>query len=144
MPRRTKIVATLGPATDNPRVLEAIIRAGVDVARLNFSHGAAADHVQRAQQVRELAAVQDRDVGVLADLQGPKIRIDRFSGGAVELEEGERFTLDAELPADAGTAEAVGIAYKALPQDVTVGDTLLLDDGRIVLAVEEVVGPRII
>jgi len=144
MPRRTKIVATLGPATDNPKVLEAIIRAGVDVARLNFSHGAAADHVRRAQQVRELAAVQDRDVGVLADLQGPKIRIDRFSGGAVELEEGERFTLDAELPADAGTAEAVGIAYKALPQDVTVGDTLLLDDGRIVLAVEEVVGPRII
>lgn len=140
MSRRTKIVATLGPATDDSQVLERLIRAGVDVVRLNFSHGSATDHIHRAQQVRKLAAAQGRDVGILADLQGPKIRIERFREGSVDLSEGERFSLDAELPADAGTQDRVGITYKALPQDVDMGNALLLDDGRIVLLVEAVEG----
>jgi len=144
MLRRTKIVATVGPATDDPKILDGIIRAGVDVVRVNFSHGATEDHIQRVRQVRERATALGRDVGVLADLQGPKIRIERFRRGAVTLHEGARFTLDAELPVDAGSEEAVGIAYKCLPQDVAVGDTLLLDDGRIVLVVEDVTGSRVI
>ena len=142
--RRTKIVATLGPATDDPKVMEGIIRAGVDVVRINFSHGDVEEHLQRIRQVRECAAAVGRDVGVLADLQGPKIRIHRFVGGAVELEEGARFILDADLAPDAGTHQAVGISYKDLPLDVAAGDTLLLDDGRIVLAVEEVRGSQVI
>src|SRR5512147_919780 len=129
MLRRTKIVATLGPATDNPRVLKGIIRAGVDVVRVNLAHGTAEDHIRRVREVRECAATLGRDIGVLADLQGPKIRIDRFVGGAIQLEEGARFTLNAELAADAGNQEEVGIAYKSLPRDVAAGDTLLLDDG---------------
>ncbi|HWP94612.1 MAG TPA: pyruvate kinase [Gammaproteobacteria bacterium] len=141
--RRTKIVATLGPATDNPGVLEQMIRAGVDVVRINFSHGTEDDHRRRVEQARRAAAVVGKDIGVLADLQGPKIRIERFREGAIVLEDGARFTLDASLPADAGTREAVGIAYKDLPRDVKPGDRLLLDDGLIVLAVEEVEGPRI-
>jgi pyruvate kinase len=144
MLRRTKILATLGPATDAPKVLEAIIRAGVDVVRLNFSHGTLDEHRSRVQQVRECATSQGRAIGVLADLQGPKIRIHRFRAGRVYLQEGTRFVLDAELAADAGNVEAVGITYKALPQDVQAGDTLLLDDGRIVLVVEDVTGPRVI
>lgn len=140
MSRRTKIVTTLGPATDDPLVLERLIRAGVDVVRLNFSHGSAADHIHRAQQVWKLAAAQGRDVGILADLQGPKIRIERFREGPVDLAEGARFTLDAGLPADAGTPDRVGITYKALPHDVAMGNVLLLDDGRIVLLVEAVEG----
>ncbi len=144
MLRRTKIVATLGPATDDARVLEGIIRAGVDVVRLNFSHGDAAAHRQRVQNVRDCAHTVGRDVGVLADLQGPKIRIEKFRHGSVQLREGARFTLDAGLPEDAGDETAVGLTYKALPQDVAVGDTLLLDDGRIVLVVEDIVGLAVI
>ena len=144
MLRRTKIVATLGPATDRPGVLADLIRAGVDVVRLNFSHGQAADHCRRAQQVRDLARQLECDVAILADLQGPKIRIDRFRNGPVELVEGARFVLDASLAADAGDAEHVGIAYKQLPQDVAPGHILLLDDGRLELTVHAVEGPRII
>jgi pyruvate kinase len=141
--RRTKIVATLGPATDDPAVLEAVLRAGVDVVRLNFSHGQVADHARRVQSVRELAARAGRYVGVLGDLQGPKIRIERFAEGPVHLADGAQFTLDAELGAEAGTLRAVGIAYKKLPADVFVGDVLLLNDGQISLQVERIDGPRI-
>lgn len=144
MPRRTKIVATLGPATDKAGVLEAMIQAGLDVARVNFSHGAAAGHRRRVQTVRETAARLGRDVGVLGDLQGPKIRIGSFTGGPVQLEDGQVFTLDAELDDAAGTAQAVGITYKALPQDVTPGDTLLLNDGLIVLRVEKIAGAQVV
>ncbi|MBN2871337.1 MAG: pyruvate kinase, partial [Halothiobacillaceae bacterium] len=141
--RRTKIVATLGPATDKPGMIEAIVRAGVDVVRLNFSHGSAEDHRTRARLVREEAARQGRTIGVLGDLQGPKIRIDRFVEGKVCLEEGAPFILDAELDRDAGDVTRVGLTYKSLPDDVESGDVLLLDDGRVVLEVERVEGAQI-
>ena len=141
--RRTKIVATLGPASDDSRVLEAMVRAGVDVVRVNFSHGTVADHERRVDLVREAARQAGRYVGVLGDLQGPKIRIDRFVDSKVLLEEGAEFTLDASLPVDAGTVNSVGIAYKKLPSDVSVGDVLLLNDGQISLKVVGVEGPRI-
>jgi len=127
--RRTKIVATLGPATDDPHVLEEVVRAGVDVVRLNFSHGALIDHERRLALVREAARQAGRYVGVLGDLQGPKIRVDRFVNGKVQLEDGAEFTLDAALAVDAGTESSVGIAYKKLPSDVFAGDVLLLNDG---------------
>lgn len=138
MPRRTKIIATLGPSTDKPGVLEKMIAAGLDVARLNFSHGKPADHARRLQMVREASAKMGRDVGVFADLQGPKIRIDKFANGPIELEDGQKFTLDAGLAEDAGDHERVGITYKELPQDVKPGDRLLLDDGLIVLIVDSI------
>ncbi len=141
--RRTKIVATLGPATDDAAVLAAIVRAGVDVVRLNFSHGAAADHARRVERVREAARQAGRYVGVLGDLQGPKIRIDRFRAGKVMLMDGAEFVLDAALDVDAGTEASVGIAYKKLPSDVVPGDVLLLNDGQISLQVQGIDGPRI-
>jgi pyruvate kinase len=141
--RRTKIVATLGPATDDPSVLSEMVRAGVDVVRLNFSHGAVADHARRVELVREAARQAGRYVGVLGDLQGPKIRIDRFAAGKIMLKDGAEFTLDAALPVDAGTETSVGIAYKRLPTDVFAGDVLLLNDGQISLQVLGIDGPRI-
>jgi pyruvate kinase len=141
--RRTKIVATLGPATDDPKVLDKLIEAGVDVVRLNFSHGSAEQHKTRAENVRNRSRAHGRQVGVLADLQGPKIRIDRFKDGAVVLEEGAQFTLDADWPAEAGNQERVGLTYKDLPKDVKRADILLLDDGRIELWVDEVDGNEI-
>ena len=141
--RRTKIVATLGPATDDQKVLTDMVRAGVDVVRINFSHGATADHARRLDLVRNAAAQAGRYVGVLGDLAGPKIRIDRFVTGKVELADGADFALDASLPADAGTDHAVGIAYKRLPSDVFAGDVLLLNDGQISLQVLGVDGSRI-
>ena len=144
MTRRTKIVATLGPATDDPKIMEKLIEAGVDVVRLNFSHGSAAVHARRAQLARELAQAHDRRVGILVDLQGPKIRIGKFKQGKVALTEGDVFILDADLPLDAGTQERVGVTYKILPQDVARGATLLLDDGRIVLWVDRVEGNEIV
>jgi pyruvate kinase len=141
--RRTKIVATLGPATDDPAVLSEIVRAGVDVVRLNFSHGAVADHARRVDLVREAARQAGRYVGVLGDLQGPKIRIDRFKAGKVQLADGAEFTLDAALAIDAGDESSVGIAYKKLPTDVFAGDVLLLNDGQISLQVLSIHGPRI-
>ena len=141
--RRTKIVATLGPATDEPQVLFEVVRAGVDVVRLNFSHGATADHARRIDLVREAARQHGRVVGVLGDLQGPKIRIDRFTTGKVQLADGAEFTLDASLAVDAGTEQAVGVAYKRLPMDVFAGDVLLLNDGQISLQVLGIDGPRI-
>lgn len=143
MQRRTKIVATLGPSTDDPKVLDEMIQAGVDVVRLNFSHGTHEEHIKRAKAVRNRARASGRQVGVLADLQGPKIRIERFVDGLVHLTEGDRFVLDARLDANEGTREHVGITYKALPDDVNRGDTLLLDDGAIVLWVEKVEGSSI-
>jgi pyruvate kinase len=141
--RRTKIVATLGPATDDAKALDKIIVAGVDVVRLNFSHGTAAEHTARAETVRNRARAHGRQVGVLADLQGPKIRIDCFKDGPIELAEGDVFILDANLGSHEGSQERVGIAYKDLPQDVSRGDNLLLDDGRMVFWVDEVKGAEI-
>jgi len=143
MLRRTKIVATLGPATDDPKALDGIIQAGVDVVRINFSHGEPDEHRRRVEAVRNRARAHGRQVGVLADLQGPKIRIDRFKEGKVTLVEGERFVLDANWPVNEGNRERVGLTYKELPNDVNRGDTLLLDDGRIVLWVEKVDGGEI-
>ena len=142
--RRTKIVATLGPATDDPKVLDAVIEAGVDVVRLNFSHGSHEEHARRAEDVRNRARAYGRQVGVMADLQGPKIRIDRFKDGKVNLVEGATFTLDADLGVNDGDEARVGITYKQLPDDVKRGDTLILDDGAIVLWVDEVVGRQIL
>lgn len=138
MPRRTKIVATLGPATDNESVLDEMIRAGMDVVRVNFSHGTHDDHIRRAETVRNRARAHGHQVGVLADLQGPKIRIERFREGRIELETDDHFILDMALGANDGTRERVGVTYKGLLNDVVRGDTLLLDDGMLVLWVEEV------
>lgn len=140
---RTKIVATLGPATDDPAMLTRVIEAGADVVRLNFSHGSPEQHRQRLTQVRECGRLLGRIVGVMGDLQGPKIRIEGFLHHRVSLEDGARFILDAGLAENAGTRERVGISYKALSADLAIGDTLLLDDGLIVLAVEEVTGMEI-
>ncbi|WP_434985234.1 pyruvate kinase [Vreelandella zhaodongensis] len=141
--RRTKIVATLGPASDRPGVLEAMLKAGVDVVRLNFSHGAADDHRRRLSEVREIAQRIGRSVAALGDLQGPKIRISRFAEGAVHLEIGQTFVLDMALDANSGTAERVGCDYKSLIEDVAPGDRLLLDDGRVVLDVTSITGQEV-
>ena len=141
--RRTKILTTLGPASDTPKVLTDMIRAGVDVVRVNFSHGTAEDHGKRVQRVREAAKAAGKWVGVLGDLQGPKIRIERFAEGKVNLGEGDEFILDVSLSAHDGTAKSVGVAYKNLPNDVRARDILLLNDGQIVLNVKRVDGPRI-
>jgi pyruvate kinase len=136
--RRTKIVATLGPATDSPAALESLVLAGVDVVRVNFSHGSAEDQIRRVGLVRQIAEKHRRYVGVLADLQGPKIRIERFESGTVTLAEGDAFVLDTAAHPDKGNQGGVGITYKDLPRDVHGGDTLLLDDGHIVLTVDSV------
>ena len=141
--RRTKIVATLGPASDREGVLEAMLKAGVDVVRLNFSHGTADDHRRRLARVREIAAQLGRSVAALGDLQGPKIRVARFKEGAVYLEEGQPFVLDMAMDSDAGDIHGVGCDYKTLADDVTAGDRLLLDDGRVVLDVTRVEGKQV-
>ena len=110
MSRRTKIVATLGPATDDPATLRRVLEAGVDVVRINYSHGEAADQAARVERVRRIAREINRDIGILADLQGPKIRIERFATGPVELAEGQPFCLDMELGKDEGTPNAVGLS----------------------------------
>ncbi len=142
--RRTKILATLGPASESDEILDRLIKAGVDVVRLNFSHGSPEEHRARAEKVRRLAAANHRFVGVLVDLQGPKIRTQRFRQGKVRLENGQTFVLDADLGVDEGDEHAVGVTYRKLPQDVKPGDTLVLDDGLIVLRVEQVEGSRIV
>ena len=141
--RRTKIVATVGPATDDIAVLTDMMHAGLDVVRLNASHGSIEDHRRRLRMVREAAQQADKCIGVLLDLGGPKIRIESFRDKKVMLQEGRPFTLDTALDPKAGTVEEVGCAYKDLPKDVGAGDTLLLGDGQIVLAVERVSGTRI-
>src|SRR3984885_8851593 len=140
--RGTKIVATLGPATSDPEVLERLIRAGVDVVRLNFSHGTAQDHIDRAALVREIADRCGRTVALMADLQGPKIRVGKFVDGKVMLVKGARFVLDASRT-EPGDLDGVGLDYKELPRDVKPGDTLLLNDGLVVLTVEDVRGDKV-
>jgi pyruvate kinase len=139
--RNTKIVATLGPACSSAAVLSRLLAAGVDGVRLNFSHGVAADHIERARVVRECAHKLGREVGIMADLQGPKIRVGRFEKGRVELVPGQDFVLDADC--ELGDDKGVGLDYKELPRDVSPGAVLLLDDGLIRLNVEAVDGPRI-
>ena len=141
MQRATKIVATLGPACSDPGVLSRMLAAGVDCVRLNFSHGQASDHVQRAELVRAAAKALGREVAIMADLQGPKIRIGRFVNGKVTLAQGATFVLDATR--EIGDETGVGLDYKELPRDVGPGAILLLDDGLIRLVVEAVNGPRI-
>ena len=141
--RRTKIVATVGPASSSSDVLKDMIRAGVDVFRLNFSHGSAEEQKKRAELIRICSDNMGRVVSILADLQGPKIRTEKFVDGKVQLIKGETFILDASLDKNAGTAERVGITYKDLPKDVKPGDVLLLDDGRVELEVQKVVGDEI-
>ena len=142
--RRTKILATLGPSTDNPEVLKGILDAGVNVVRINFSHNNEKEHLERIAQVRKYEKENDTFIGVLMDLQGPKIRISSFLDNKVLLSRGDQFTLDAELPKSEGTQTAVGIAYKQLPNDLSAGNTLLLDDGKIILKVLQIDGPKIL
>lgn len=138
----TKIVATLGPASNDPALLEQMIRAGVDVVRLNFSHGTAQDHIDRARLVREAAMRAGREVAIMADLQGPKIRVGKFADGKIFLQPGQTFILDAART-ELGDQETVGLDYKALPREVKVGDTLLLNDGMIELVVDAIKGEAV-
>ncbi|MDA8561580.1 pyruvate kinase [Gammaproteobacteria bacterium] len=135
--RRTKIVVTLGPALDNADTLKKVIKAGADVFRANFSHGTIKTHEDRIRSVKEIAKNLDKSVAILADLQGPKIRIARFKDSKIILKENQKFTLDTNLDENSGTTDAVSLDYKDLPNDVSCGDTLLLDDGKIVFKVEQ-------
>ena len=141
--RRTKILATLGPSTDEPDVLKGILDAGVNVVRINFSHNNEKEHLARIAQVREYEKENDVFIGVMMDLQGPKIRIASFKSGKIELNNGGQFTLDAGLPESDGDEGSVGLAYKELPNDLSIGNTLLLDDGKIILQVDEISGKKI-
>lgn len=142
--RRTKILATLGPATDHPEKMLALLSAGVNCVRLNFSHGSHEDHAKRINLVRDAAQKLNRKIGILGDLQGPKIRIAKFKEGKIFLQVGDQFILDADYDSVAGTQDIVGIDYKTLPQDVKTNDILLLNDGLITLVVNKVVGAQII
>ncbi len=140
--RATKIVATLGPASSSPEILEQLIASGVNVVRLNFSHGTAQDHIDRARLVREAGQAVGREVAIMVDLQGPKIRVGKFANGKVMLNNGADFVLDASRT-EPGNEQGVGLDYKALPRDVVPGDTLLLNDGLIVLTVTAVKGDQV-
>ena len=139
--RKTKIVATLGPASSSEEMIARLIMAGVNVVRLNFSHGTAEDHIKRAEIVRQIAAKLNRPIGVLCDLQGPKIRIGKFEQGKITLKMGDLFVLDADC--ELGDQFKVGLDYKNLPQEVSVGNVLLLDDGRITMSIDRVKGNQI-
>ncbi|HEY7986545.1 MAG TPA: pyruvate kinase [Methylophilaceae bacterium] len=139
--RKTKIVATIGPASSSREVLERMIAAGVDVVRLNFSHGKAEDHIQSANLVRDIAAELRRPIGVLCDMQGPKIRIGKFENGKIMLNAGDKFILDANCKL--GNQERVGLDYRMLTDDVEAGAVLVLDDGRMVMTVDDVRGDEI-
>ena len=143
MPRRTKILATLGPATDQAGVLEALLTTGADLVRINCSHGKPEDHKRRVDRVRAWTDEKKSEIGILADLQGPKIRVGRFREGGVDLAKGESFILDADCPLDDGNSTRVGLTYPDLPDDVAEGDILLLDDGAITMRVSRVVGREI-
>lgn len=136
--RRTKIIATLGPGSDNTEILEGLIRAGVDVFRLNMSHGDAAEHERRTRLIRETARKLRWQVAILFDLQGPKIRVENFEHGSVELVEGDHFILDAKFPNVPGDDRRVGVSYDNLPNDVKQGNILLLDDGLISMQVQSI------
>jgi len=139
--RKTKIVATLGPASSSDEMIARLITAGVNVVRLNFSHGTAEDHIKRAEIVRRIATTLNRPIGVLCDLQGPKIRIGKFELGKITLKMGDLFVLDADC--ELGDQFKVGLDYKNLPQEVSVGNALLLDDGRITMSIDRVKGNQI-
>ncbi len=141
MIRATKIVATIGPASSDPDILAKMIKAGVNVVRLNFSHGKAQDHIERASLVRQAAAACGREIAIMADLQGPKIRIGKFEHGKIFLESGSKFVLDADC--ELGNQATVGLDYKELPRDLKPADVLLLNDGLIVLVVDKIVGSAI-
>ncbi|HWZ48900.1 MAG TPA: pyruvate kinase [Herbaspirillum sp.] len=141
MDRATKIVVTIGPASSDRATLTRMIRAGVDVVRLNFSHGVAQDHIDRATLAREVADECGRKVAIMADLQGPKIRVGKFENGKVQLKVGDKFILDAECPL--GNEQRVGLDYKGLPRDLKPGDVLLLNDGQMVLTTDEIIGNEI-
>ena len=141
--RRTKIVATMGPATDTQEAVDSLVKAGVNVVRMNFSHDTPEKHKRRAEMVKIAAKKYGRTVAVLGDLQGPKIRIDRFENDKIFLEIDDKFILDAALDESAGNQERVGIAYKSLPNEVKKGDELWLDDGRIVLTVDKTVDSEV-
>ena len=145
MPRGTKIVATIGPASTDLDILVKMIRAGVDVVRLNFSHGKAQDHIDRAALVRLAALECGREVAIMADMQGPKIRVGKFENARIQLEAGDKFILDAKWGenGELGNQERVGLDYKALPRDLHKHDVLLLNDGLIVLIVERIHGSEI-
>jgi pyruvate kinase len=143
MQRRTKIIATLGPATDDVQILSEMIGAGLDVARLNFSHGDHGAQGERLELLRKVAADSGRFVGVIGDLQGPKIRVRRFEKSKVELSKGDDFFLDSALSENAGNSDGVGVAYDGLHSDVDVGDILLLNDGQITLQVQTIDGTRV-
>ncbi|MCZ6803027.1 MAG: pyruvate kinase [Proteobacteria bacterium] len=136
--RRTKIIATLGPATDQPGMLEKLINAGVDVFRLNYSHQTHADHEKRMKEIRRLSLKHKHAVAVIADLQGPKIRIEHFKNGKIQLREGANFKINTELASDAGDETQVGVSYKDLAKDVKTDDKILVDDGKIVLQIKSV------
>ena len=143
MPRHaTRIVATLGPASSSLEILAAMIQAGVNVVRLNFSHGSAQDHIDRANLVREASKLVGREVAIMADLQGPKVRVGKFAAGKIQLQMGQSFVLDASRT-ELGDEQGVGLDYKELPRDVKKGDVLLLNDGLIVMTVEKVVGEQV-
>ncbi len=141
--RRTKIVATIGPASESPEMLTKLIAAGVNVVRLNFSHGTPEEHRQRAENVRAAAEANGVVVGILADMQGPKIRCGKFKNGKTTLEVGQKFILDGALGLDDGDDERVGLTYKELVTDVVAGARILLNDGLLVMDVDEVVGQEI-
>lgn len=141
MRRATKIVSTIGPASSDLDTLTHMIKAGVDVVRLNFSHGKAQDHIDRANMVRQAAANCGREIAIMADLQGPKIRVGKFENGKIQLENGQKFILDAACTM--GNEEQVGLDYKELPRDLKPEDVLLLNDGLIVLVVDRVIGSAI-
>lgn len=142
MQRSTKIVATLGPASSSKEVLTQMIAAGVDVVRMNFSHGTRDEHLKRAAIVREAAHALERTIGIMCDLQGPKIRIGKFKSGKISLGKGDPFILDADC--ELGDQGRVGLDYRELTNDVRVGDVLLLDDGRLVLDVRKIAGTQIV
>ncbi|HAY47028.1 MAG TPA: pyruvate kinase [Gammaproteobacteria bacterium] len=141
--RRTKILATLGPATDDEKVFTKMLKHGLDVVRVNFSHGNEQDHLDRIEQVRRLSRESGRTVGILVDLQGPKIRIGKFSDGKIKLVESDEFELDSSLEGAVGDQHRVGVTYQPLAEDVTTGDRLLLDDGLIELQVTGIEGTRV-
>jgi len=140
MHRRTKIIITLGPATDDEQVMSKLIDAGIDLVRLNFSHGTMEEHKRRVEMVRRISQEKSYNVGILGDLQGAKLRIGRFINNKVILKIGDKFNLDAELDLESGTQEVIGFTYKGLVNDVEAGDTLLLDDGRIALEINAIDG----
>ena len=140
--RQSKIIATLGPATDGYAAMHRLIKAGVDVVRLNMSHGDKTQIINRVKLVRQVAKELDRQVGIMFDLQGPKIRIANFAGGYIKLKRGDAFSLIVGMR-ELGNQEAVGVSYSGLAKDCGKGDEILLDDGRITMKVESIRGKKI-